>query len=161
MEKQENKEIVKAHKAKHTNNLNLLLQPWCTFRLYVVFKPPEKTRRHFYGNEHQCTYYQCLNHHVKEIVMRKKKGYEDLVNLVEKTFKGKYQTAVIYMRENGSDKFEKECRRYYKGGLELKDDPVLSDDEGFTLYFTVKNGLLVIQETDPGKEDFKSLMKNI
>jgi hypothetical protein len=161
MENQENKEIIKQYKAMQTNNLNLILQPWCSFRLYVVFKPPAKTRRHFYGNEHQCTYNQCMNHHVKNILMRKKKGYNDLVNLVEKTYRGKYQTAVIYMREPGKDKFELECRRYYNGGLEKQNDPILSDDEGFTLYFTIKNGLLVIQETNPEDEDFRGMMTKL
>jgi hypothetical protein len=142
-------------KAQGTNDIKYLLTPYLSFRAYVVFKAVHKSRRHFYGNEHECTYNQLLHQHLPFIVLRKSKGYWDLVNYIEKTLKGKYQSAAIYMRSIPGGKFDVLCRRYFKGALQDHDDPLLSEDEGFKLFYLIQNGRVVISETDPNSIDFK------
>ncbi len=158
MNQTENLQELQRLQASQTNDIRILLQPWLSFRLYIVFmqknNPKEKSRRHFYGHEHQCTYNQCVHGMIPNITLRRKKGYEALVEMVEKTYKGKYQSATIYMRSQKGGPFDVLCREYYKGGLQKKNDPLLSDDEGFILYYHSKNGKLEIIEQDPGTIDF-------
>src|SRR5687768_15585203 len=111
-ELEQNIRTITKSKAKDTNDIKQLLLPWLSFRLYIVFKQPEKTRRHFYGDEHQCTYNQCLHGKVPNIVLRKCKGYTNLIGLVEKEFKGKYQSAAIYRCSAPGGAFDVLCRRY-------------------------------------------------
>ncbi|MGN6478319.1 MAG: hypothetical protein ACTHKV_13925 [Flavipsychrobacter sp.] len=135
--------------------------PWFNFRAYVRFIGRDKKKGHFYGNEHQCTYNQCLYGNVEKIVLRKHKGYTDLINFIEQSIRGKYLSAKIYMRSEGSVKFDLLCREYYKGGLTMQQDPLLSPDEATILCYTVRNGRLEISEENPMEIDFKKEMENI
>jgi hypothetical protein len=155
-ELEQNLQTITMSKAKDTNDIKPLLRHWLSFRLYIVFKSPYKTSRWLYGNEHRCTYNQCLHGKVPNIVLRKSKGYTDLIRLVEKEYKGKYQSATIYGRNAPGGPFDEVCRRYYQGTLQDKNDPLLSDDEGLTLYYSLKEGKLVISETEQ-KEDYSNI----
>lgn len=111
--------------ALQTNNLKHFLLPWLSFRLHISFKPPDKKRRHFYGNEHGVTLNQLRAGHKDNVVLDKYKGYTDLINLVEKTWKGKWQAAAIYMRSEMGGPFDVEVRRYYRGEIENENSPVI------------------------------------
>jgi hypothetical protein len=139
-------------------DIKFLLIPWFSFRAYVQFSGRDRKKGHFYGNEHQVTYNQCLHRKVPAIVLRKEKGYTDLIHFIEHSIKGKFLSAKIYMREPGCQDFNTLCREYYKGGLNSTtlQDPQLAEDEGFNLYYQVKEGRLMILEEDPNAIDFKA-----
>jgi hypothetical protein len=146
-----------ATRAHLERDIKFLLMPWFSFRAYIRFTGRDKKRGHFYGNEHQVTYNQCLFQKVPAIQLRKSKGYNDLIRFIEQDLKGKIVSAKIYRRDAGSADFNVLCREYFKGGLNMEtlNDPVLSDDEGHFLYYLVKNGRVEITEEDPSKIDFK------
>lgn len=144
--------IIKAHATK---DLKFLLLPYLSFRAYVIFTGKEKKKSHFYGNEHQCTYNQCLFGKIPHIQLRRLKGYTDLVNLIENNYKGKYLTAKIYMRDPQTGQFDILCREYFKGGLQECNDPVIDENEMRTLFYYIKKNYVIITETDPALEDFK------
>lgn len=142
-------------KARLTYDIKHFLKPFFTFRLYVKFKANNK-KSHFYGNEHQCTYNQLLYGQVPNIEMSRLKGYTDLINLVENTWKHKLTSATIYMRSDGSEKFDTACREYYNGELKDINDPVIDDsNDKRTLYYYFQNYRLFITTEDPAATDFK------
>lgn len=157
-------------------NLRGLLIPWLSFRLYVYFKDNKdyangSKSRHFYGEEQQVTYSQCLNGKVENILLSKQIGYQRLVDLLEKgKFKRKYISAQIYSKSDPfNDNFDILHREYHNGKLVLhsQNDPFFregnmlrmkKDDAGtitelchaasITLYFTIdRHGRLLIGET--------------
>ncbi len=137
-----------ANKAHLHREIKSLLIPWLTFKLYIKFSDRKRTgepqkKRTFYGNEHQCTYDQCFYKKIDRIILRRHKGYNDLIHLVEHTLKGKYLSAKIYMRGDDGN-FDVLCREYFKGGLAQVNDPVLSEDEIRELYFMVQENRLII-----------------
>ncbi|TWI80546.1 hypothetical protein IQ13_3224 [Lacibacter cauensis] len=136
-------------------NIKWLLQQYFSFRAYVKFK--DGKARHFYGNEHQCTYNQLQAGIYPNIRMDKEKGYTDLINLIERSYKGKYTAATIYMRNPGEKDFNTVCRNYYKGEATEINDPVITDPV-YTLYYIVQNGRVLVQTEDPAAHDFKNLV---
>lgn len=149
--------------ARLTNDLKHFLKPFFTFRVYVQFAGTRK-KRHFYGNEHQCTYNQVMHKHVPHIVMCRTKAYNDLINLVENTWRGKISSAKIFMREKDDEPFNILCREYYNGEI-IKDsinDPVIdSADDVRHLYYYFQNGNLFIEATDPNESiNFKKEIDN-
>jgi len=158
-------EIMTSSRPHDEKNLKLLLIPYLSFRLYVKFQKqhpgnyPNPTRT-FYSNEFRVTYKQCLFGKVPDIKLFKQAGYQALIDYVENGIKGKYLSAKIYMRDAETGAFDTLCREYYKGGLEKQNDPLLSEDEVQILYYSVKNGKLVIEKTNPNEIDFKSEVNN-
>lgn len=148
--------------------------------MYVYFKDNKEyangsKSRHFYGEEQQVTYSQCLNGKVENILLSKQIGYQRLIDLLEKgKFKKKYISAQIYSKSNqySDNNFDILHREYHNGKLVLhsQNDPVFKDgnmicmkkDEGgliteinqaaiITLFFSIEkyadSGRLIISET--------------
>jgi hypothetical protein len=151
-----------AQKAALTFDLRTLLQPFFQFKAYILFKNNKAMT--LYAHEHDCSYKQCLFKHSKSIVLDRVKGYTGLINYIERTKKGQYKKAIIYMREPGSDLFNRECRRYFNGQLESSNDPELDDSSVLVLHFQVINNRIVIVPPDqPAPEDlpdFKKIVTN-
>lgn len=148
--------ITKAHLTK---DVKFLLLPFFSFRMYVCYNSGERKKAHYYGNEHQVTYNQLLYQKVPVITLSVKKGYMDLLQMVEHTIKGRYTSAKLYMRAENKQ-FDILCREYYKGQLNENtvNDPVLSDDEGRVLYYNIIRGQVRVYEKDPSamiEIDFK------
>lgn len=152
-------------------DLRLLLIPFFRFRLHIKFHPAPGNRpwhqntRTFYGHEHDCTYNQCVAGHYPFITMDRCRGYDELVNLVEKRYEGKYVTAKIYGRPPGSVVFSDLHRLYDYGkikkgtvlhngqDLELPNDPVIdAADQYKKLFFKIESGMLIVMEKDPSVE---------
>jgi hypothetical protein len=148
--------IAAATAARQQNDIKHFLKPYFSFRLYVQFK--DKTnKRHFYGNEHQCTFNQLKFAQVPHIELSRIKGYTDLINLVEVVWKAKTKTAAIYMRPEGSQSFDILCRRYYLGEIQQLNDPLLDDtNDARLLYYYFQANQLFITETNPANIDFKN-----
>jgi hypothetical protein len=133
-------------------NIKLLLQPMFHFRLYVVFslhdgRPGPK--RHFYGNEHQCTYQQLLSQKLPYIEMNKNKGYKDLVHLVEGAYYGRYISAKIYGREPGQINFDSLHRDYFRGKLLSQSDPEIPvDEQCYKLTYRIESGRVIINDRE-------------
>jgi hypothetical protein len=89
------------------------------------------------------------------VLLDKQKGYTDLLRLVEQTWKGKLNTAAIYMREPGQEKFNKLCRRWYLGELEECDDPGTDQLQNQKLYYWFENYRLRLSFDQPAAIDFK------
>lgn len=171
----QNKAQLFINKCHADRQLRGLLIPWLSFRLYVYFKSSEKygsgSKAHFYGEEQQVTYSQCLNGKVENIFLSKQIGYHRLVDLLEKgKFKRKYVSAQIYSKSDPYvDNFDILHREYHNGKLVLHNhnDPFFrdgtmirwkKDDAGtvteifhpdsITLYFKIdERGRLLIGET--------------
>jgi hypothetical protein len=146
-----------ANKAHLEKELKPLLLPYISTRLYVYFNHGErgKRKRTFYANEHRCTYSQCLKGMVPHIALHKHAGYHGLVRMVE-SLKGKYISAKLFMRGGDATTFETLCREYYQGALVGDpNDPPFDESEARILYYYVKDGRLVISDTDPAEENFK------
>lgn len=141
--------------ANQKGNIKYFLQPYFSFRLYVLFSSNQR-KAHFYGNEHDCTYQQLRHGNVPCIRLDKLKGYTDLLNLVERTWKGKLTKAAIYMRQPGEEKFTILCRRWYLGKLEECQDPVLDENSKQILWYSFEKNRLHILTTPPPAIDFKS-----
>ena len=145
-------------KAWLTRNLKFLLLDHYSFRLYIKFKSSEhyghqRGGRIFYGNEHNCTYNQCLSKKIEVIKLDKLKGYTDLINLVERgSFKNKFETAKLYGKSPGSVAFDVCHRQYFNGKLKKDSviDPEIDTTEQFTfLYYNVDEFGRVIINTQP------------
>jgi hypothetical protein len=155
--------ITRAHVERE---IKILLLPYLQFRLYVRYTGRDKKVGHYYGNEHQVTYNQCLFKRVPHINLYKKKGYNDLVRMIEEQLRGKYISAKLYRKSDPSKEvFDILCREYYKGELNPNtiNDPILSEDEIRILYYEVFKGRVVIQLTPPENPDdinFKQLMND-
>lgn len=148
-----------ALKAIQTNNLKHFLVAHFTFRAWINFKDSDK-RRTFYGNEHNCTLNQLIAGHKDQVVLDKYKGLDDLIKLIEKTWRGKWKSARIFMRENPGEGFDKEIRRYYNGQIEDEQSPVLKR-EFEVLYFHGISGYQPIFKKDPPPDFKKELAKNL
>jgi hypothetical protein len=149
--------------AHNKRELRLLLihHNFLSFRAQITFpgdgKPYKKT---FYGNEHRCTYNQCLAGYVPYILLKKQMGYLALIDMIERKFKGQFSYANIYMRtEEIKKNFPVICRQYTSTGedLELRQDPVLSEDEISIIHFSVNplNRRLLLHGPQPVVIDFK------
>lgn len=138
-------------KAHLTKDIKFLLLPWLNFRLYVKYSTGGRKSAHYYGNEHRITYNQCAYEKVPAIELKPKKGFDNLIWMVENQLKGQYTAAKLYRRAENKQ-FDILCREYYKGQLNENtiNDPVLSDDEGMILYYKIVKGFVIIQEEDPG-----------
>jgi len=137
------------YRAKHENNIALLLRPYYSFRLFVKFVKPfydgkgnRKDSSHFYGLENVCTYNQCLHGHVENIFLDKEMGYRNCIKMAEEKFrhedgKPKYRLAQLYERLEFPDgKFNRLCREYnHKGEIVEVQDPVITADSNRILYF--------------------------
>lgn len=157
------KQLTNLEKGHVKKNIKYLLQQHYWFRLWIRFKydpdyhGPDRASGglHFYGNEHKCTYNQCVSGKVKEIVLDRWKGYNDLIQLIEKgEFKGKYITAKIYGYDPQTGAYDILHRVYLRGKLQKKEvnDPVLdTKDEFLTLHFTIQDNRVIIQ--DPPSAD--------
>lgn len=150
----ENKQFILDAKPHIEQNLHQLLIPFLKFRAYVKFKSLNQYSKHntchFYAQEQRCTYNQCLHFHVPYIELDRVAGYERLVDLIERRYKGKYLSADIYGRVPGENKFDIIHRRYLKGKLdkETVNDPVIDiSDVKKLIYYTVERGRLVLSET--------------
>ncbi len=154
--------ITKAHISKE---IKFILLPLLQFRLYVRYNGRDKKTGHYYGNEHQCTYNQCLYQKIPFIILNKKKGFDDLVWMVENRLKGQYISAKLYMRSDPYKDFDILCREYYKGGIinETVNNPILFEDEVRTIHYTIDRGRVIIVPEDIKKEtegiDFKNIVK--
>jgi len=123
------------NKCHITRNLRGLILPWLSFRLYVYFKDSQTygsgSKGHFYGEEQQVTYSQCLNGKVKNIVLSKETGYQRLVDLLEKgKFKRKFISAQLYSKSDRYlDNFDILHREYHNGKLVLssQNDPFFKE----------------------------------
>ena len=147
-------------KARQTGDLKHFLKPFFTFRLYIVFKKNRK-KCHFYGNEHQCTYQQLVHGHVSQIVLSREKGYKDLVELIEKKWKGMYESASIFMREAGDDKFNTLCRRYYLGEVQEIQDPVITpQDDIRKVHYSFEGQIIQLSLAPFELPDFKAEIQN-
>lgn len=144
--------------AHMTKNLKMLLMPHFSFRLYIRFN--NKRQTHLYGNEHKCTYNQLLARRFECVQLDRLKGYTDLINLIERSYQGKYQYATIYMRTNGTNEFNEVCRQYNtKGELSFVNDPVIDETNQYLkLFYTIQNGRVEIHTTDPQAIDFKTIL---
>lgn len=131
-------QTARAMTALYSNNLKHFLTPYFSFRLHITFKAAVKNegqkKRHFYGNEHQCTLNQLRAGHVSCIKMDRLKGLTDLITLVEKTWKGKWVSATIYMRDEINGPFDKIVRKYYQGKIEEEQSPLL-ENQFFKIFF--------------------------
>lgn len=140
--------LIPGERAHFERNIKLLLQPYFEFRLYIVFKTAEGRpgpKRHFYGNEHQCTYTQLLHQKLPFISMDKLKGYNELIKLVEESYKGKYIGAKIYGREPGQEQFSILHRDYLRGELKECHDPVIAaGDQYYNLSYLIEKGRVII-----------------
>lgn len=147
-------------RAKNTNDLFELLKPYYTYRLYIRFRQPHYDHRngemkenvHFYGYEHSCSYHQCLQGHVNEILLDKTKGYQYCIWLAEDKHLGRYRFATLYARTNFPDgRFNILCRHYNKNGelMDVKEanDMKPTDDDNRTIYFETVGGLLQLRDT--------------
>jgi hypothetical protein len=121
-------------KAHATYDLRMLLIPWLQFKAVVTFKanPSYGTsaavKKTFYGDEHSCTYKQCLAGHVDKIVLNRLKGYTALIDMVENiNFKKSYVKVYFYGRSPQTGNFDILHRYYYEGKLsdQRVNDPVL------------------------------------
>ena len=130
-------------KAATTNAIQIILQPFYQFRLYIKFNNGKIMT--LYGHEHDCTYKQCLFAHQAQIILSRPKGYYALVNYIENTKKGLYQKAIIYKREPGEERFNTICRRYFKGIIEEQKDPVFTDTDLLVLDYQIVNNRVVIK----------------
>lgn len=142
-------------KAHQTGNIKHFLSPYFLFRAYIVFKNGK--RMHLYGNEHSCTYNQLRYGRYDNIPLSREKGYMELLNLVEKNYKGKYTVAKIYRREPGQKDFNIICRHYDSNGELVEcQDPVIPDDQKMLiLFYYTHKGQVIVTETDPAGENFK------
>lgn len=158
-----NKQLLRESEAHMYFELKPLILNWLRFKLHIVFKKKDPGTRKsmtksIYGNEHSVTYKQCLFGKVDHIVLSRLKGYKDLIQYIEKDLKGKYLACKIYYDPEGNGNFSVLCRRYYKGGLEEVNDPVITEEDVKTLFFSVEKNRLVIHETKPEEPDFKALV---
>lgn len=141
------------NKAHMTRELKYLLLDHFQFRAHINFKNKKKFSP--YGNEHQCTYNQLLAGRMPNILLDREKGYTDLIRLIENSYRGKYNTAAIYMRHPATNEFDILCRRYMNGEAEEINDPVIPDENKFlTLYYYIKEGRVIIDTVDPSTLDF-------
>jgi hypothetical protein len=135
-------------RAHFEKNIKLLLQPYFEFRLYITFRLDDGRagkKRHFYGNEHSCTYQQVLFGKVPFIAMDKHKGFMELVGLVEGPYRGQYIGAKIFGREPGKDTFDILHRDYLRGEIKMRNDPKFPiDDQKYNLKYTIENNKIVI-----------------
>lgn len=143
--------------ARMQNDLKHFLLPFLSFRLYVQFKH-NKQKRHFYGNEHDCTLSQVQHGHVPFITLSPEKGYQDLLNLIEKKWKDRLMTATIYKREEGEEKFNTICRRYYLGEIQDCNDPLPGEPK--KIFYQFKGHELILQPAEFEKIDFKKEIEN-
>jgi hypothetical protein len=157
---EKSREEIRQMKFHHTYDLRGLLMPWLRFRAQIVFKPSHdhgtsSTRTlTCYGDEHDCTYKQCLAGHVKAIILDRVKGYEALMGYIEgPKCRNKIVSATIYGRSSPDSKLFDLTHRHYdsKGKLVSGDtivgDPVIEDIERYKqLDYKIDNGLLVIVE---------------
>ena len=146
-------------KAATTNAIQIILQPFYQFRLYIKFNNDKIMT--LYGHEHDCTYKQCLFAHQPQIILSRPKGYNALVNYVEHTKKGQYKKAIIYMRQPGEEKFNKICRRYFKGAIEEQNDPLFTDTDLLVLDYQVINNRVVIKTPGSAAEELPDFRKEI
>lgn len=151
-----NRQIIAQMKHHQTLDLRGLLLPWLSFKLWIQFKPSAEYRtstsatRTMYGDEHSCTYSQCLNRWVDHILLDRIKGYNALIDLIERgNFKGTYLNAKLYGKDD-SGQWSILHRHYRNGKLDVERlaDPVIDSDKQFRkLFFTVESNKLVISET--------------
>jgi hypothetical protein len=128
-----------------------------SFRAHISFPAYKRT---LYGHEHRCTYNQCLAGDIPHILLKKQWGYQALIDLIERKYKGQFSYATIYMRsEEVKNDFPYICRQYTSKGedLEKRQDPVLSEDEISIVYFKVNalTGRLYFLDQQPFEIDFK------
>lgn len=76
-------------------NIKLVLQHRFRFKLYIKFKASAAYGETikgftFYGNEHKCTYNQCLTGKIPTIILDQKQGYQELIRQIEKEWKGQH-----------------------------------------------------------------------
>lgn len=161
-------------RAKYENDIAVLLRPWYSFRVFVKFKKAfygkrgeRKDSQHFYGLEHAVSYRQCLYGHAKNIVLNKKQGFDHCVEMAEEKFAGRFYSLRIYSRSVFPDGTFDQLHRLYdekgniirqipgEGGeaIELV-DPVITEEDNRTLYFSIKNGML----TTLSEENFEELV---
>lgn len=146
-------------KAHQTRDIRYLLIPFFCFKLSIRFKPSPEYKGNtgsltFYGHEHSCSYKQCIAGHVKDILLDRMKGYNELIKKVELEYKGKYTSAKIYGRSPGELMFPTLHRTYYNGKLDKESvvDPVIDlKDEFKTLYYRLESNLLILSEVYPYK----------
>lgn len=159
-------ERMRALNALHENNLKHFIMPWLSFRLHISFKQTTKAfsqkKRHFYGNEHTCTLNQVLHGYRAYVELDRYKGLKDLIDLVEKTWAGKWSSATIYMRNAPGDQFNEVVRQYYQGELQEEQSPVLQEPVIKLFFHGMDGEQLPVFKTEPVKHedlpDFKKLV---
>jgi hypothetical protein len=169
--------------AKYDNDLPRLLRPWLSFRIFFKFRKPfiqtegpHKGKRndtvHRYGFENNCTYSQCVNGHVEEILLDKKKGFDMCVLLAEYTFRDQFNLAQIYTRSVCPDgKFDILLRQYNSKGeivtagkdLEGKEEVIKEcthPQYNKTLFFFINTkGFIELSETPvPSTQEFRDMV---
>jgi hypothetical protein len=145
------------NKAHTEKELKPLLLPYISTRLYVYFNHKElsKRKRTFYANEHRCTYTQCLRGMVPNITLHKSAGYQGLVDMAA-SLRTKCITAKLYLRPEGSEGFDVLLWEYYQGELvKQPTEAPFEKEECKLLYYYLKDGRLIVTDTDPASEDFK------
>lgn len=169
--------------AKYDNDLPRILRPWLSFRIFLKFKKTfvetEGVRRgkrsdviHRYGYENSCTYSQCVNGHVENILLDKQRGFNKCVWLAEYEFRDLFMLAQIYTRAITPDgKFDILLRQYNSKGeiitagkdLEGKEDLIkelTTPDKNQTLYFIINTkGFIELSETPvPTVQEFRKMV---
>jgi len=141
-------------RAHQTKDLKYFLKKYFRFRAYVQFSNGKKV--HLYGNEHAVTYNQLLFSKLSDVKLDRFKGFNDLVDLIERKYRGQYRHAKIYMREGDATTFDKLIRQYDNTSeLIYEEDPVLdANDDVLTLHYYIHQGKVMIQEENPANEDF-------
>jgi len=141
-------------KAHATFDLRMLLIPWLQFKAVVTFKPnpsygtAQPVKKTFYGDEHCCTYKQCINGHVENIMLDRLKGYTALIDMVENiNFRKTYIKVYLYGRHPETNNFDTLHRNYFEGKLNTDrvNDPAIDTVNQYKkLDFKVTGNRLVI-----------------
>lgn len=116
-----------------------------------------------YGNEHRCTYNQLLAQKIPNIYLNRQKGFYDLIGHIEKKIHSEIVSATVYARFGDHEPFDMVCRNYYEGKrLVCNDEWMKKMDEDKTLYYFIKDGRVVITETNPNPDnlDFRACFEN-
>ena len=148
-------------KAKNTNDIRIILQPYLLFRAAISFKNNKKI--HLYGHEHSCTYNQVLTGFVSSIDLNAEKGYTDLIKYIQgKAKAGFIKSAKIYGRSVPGQPFDTLHRNWYGGDWEEINDPVIPAENNIrSLHFQISNGRIQLLEHAPDPlPDFKEEIKN-
>lgn len=153
-----NRRLIFTHKAHATFDLRGLLIPWLTYKVYFRLKPSERHgtkqvhSKTMYGDEHSCSYKQCMAGYAKEITLDRTKGYQELIDLVERKMKGQHISAKIYGRDPDTDAFDHLHRVYINGKIEKErvNDPVIDPLYQYrTIYFKIEKDRLILSDKSP------------